>query len=186
MKTTRQWAVLLALGASAAAWGMGPVVGGGAVYTMVETANGTVTFSHLVGPSARVGFELGDRFNNEFSFQWSQASGTGTQSGLTLPIQVRTLAGRYTFTVDFLTKKGLAALPGFTPFLGVGLAAGTVHIQVDTVEKDAFYLEFHAVVGARYTFANGLGLRAEVALSTYGGFSALQPTLAVSYRFLPF
>ena len=165
---------------------MGPVVAVGAVVTLRESAtsaNGEVAFNHLAGPVTRVGFELGDRFNHELSFQLSLARGAGRSGGLTVPIEMMTLAGSYTFSVDFFTKDGLDALPGFTPSLGVGVAAGQARLNVGGQQATAPYLELHAVLGFKYTWKTGFGLRAEVVGSTYGGFLAVQPSVAVAYRF---
>lgn len=137
----------------------------------------TVTFDNLVGPVARAGLEIGERFNHALVFEFTQSSGLGTTLGASVPVSLRTLAGRYTFSVDFLKKEG------FTPSLGVGLALGTVHITVADQNTDRLYLAFHAVAGARYTFAGGFGVRLDLAVSTYGGFVGLQPTAGVSYRF---
>lgn len=167
---------------------MGPVLEGGANITLPQTTtsgSSTVVFSSLVGPVARAGFEIGERFNHALVFEFTQSSGTGTTAGVTLPVGVQTLAGRYTFSVDFLKKDG------FTPSLGVGLAVGTVNINVgnastvngNPTSTSRLYLAFHAVAGARYTFKNGFGLRLDLAASTYGGFVGLQPTAGLSYRF---
>ena len=175
--------VLIASSASA----MGPIVTGGAVVTLRESASstesGTVGFNHLVGPVTRVGFELGDRFNHEISFQFSRATGQGAASGFVVPIEILTFAGRYTFSVDFFTKQGLDALPGFTPSLGVGLGIGAFHLDVGGEQRWGPYLEFHAALGFRYTLKNGLGFKLELVGSTYGGFFAVQPSLGVAYRF---
>ena len=166
---------------------MGPVLAGGAVVTLRETASstssGSAEFNHLVGPTTRIGFELGDRFNHEITFQFTRATGTSYGAGFSFPTEVMTFAGCYTFAVDFFTKQGLDALPGFTPTLGVGLAAGTFRVDVGGNQQWGPYLEFHAMAGARYTLSNGLGFRAELVVSTYGGFIGLQPSLGVSYRF---
>lgn len=180
--------VLLSLGvflcsASALAWG--PVAEAGATITLRDSytqQGSSVTFSRMVGPRLLVGLELGDRFNHELGFEYSTVSGVGTSSGLDVPISVATVAGRYTFSVDLLKKDG------FTPLLGVGVAAGQFHVNAGTAttggeQTSGFYLAFHAVAGARYTFSNGLGVKAQVTLSTYGGFIGLQPSLAVAWRF---
>lgn len=177
-----RWLVAVVMLSAAKALAWGPVVMGGAVVTLRGGSAGT-SFSTLVGPSARVGIELGDRFNHEISFQFSRAAGTGTTGDFTVPIDVMTLAGRYTFSVDFFKKEGLG---GFTPSLGVGLSLGAFRANTNadpTLAKWGPYLELHAVLGFRYTLKNGLGIKAELAASTYGGFIALQPSAGVAWRF---
>ena len=187
MTRNRRLALTLSLVAFATpAVAMGPVVTVGGVVTLKESAtsaNGEVTFNHLTGPATRVGFEIGDRFNHELSFQFSLARGAGRTGGLTVPIEIMTLAGSYTFSIDFFTKQGLDALPGFTPSLGIGLAVGQARLNAGGQQATAPYLELHAGVGFKYTWKSGLGLRAEVVASTYGGFLAVQPSVGVSYRF---
>lgn len=167
----------------ALAWG--PVLMGGAVVTLRDSASSggnTVGFGTLVGPTARVGIELGDRFNHELSFQFSRAAGTGSSGDFTVPIDILTLAGRYTFSVDFFKKEGIH---GFTPSLGVGLCIGTfrANTSVDpSLAKWGPFLELHAVLGFRYTLPMGLGFRVELVASTYGGFLALQPSAGVAWR----
>ncbi len=74
-----------------------------------------------------------------------------------MPIDITTLAGRYTFSVDFFTKAGLA---GFTPYLGVGLGIGAFRAntprQTLRSRGGGRTLRFHAVAGVRYTFRQRL------------------------------
>ena len=164
----------LALSVPSFAWG--PVAEGGANITLPQNLNG-VTFTPLVGPVLRAGMEIGELINNALVFEFTQSSGTGSSMGQTLQIGVQTFAGRYTFSVDFLKKEG------FTPSLGAGIAVGVVNLRVADQGTQRLYLAFHVVAGARYTFTNGLGVRLDLALSTYGGFVGLQPTAGVSWRF---
>jgi hypothetical protein len=169
-------AVLVCLGATSAfAWG--PVVEAGPVITLQQATSSGVSFNNLVGPRLLAGLEVGDRFNHEFAVEWSRVSGVGNTSLSSTPVSLQTLAGRYTFSVDFLKKEG------FTPLLGVGFAAGTADVTAGDQAASRFYLAFHAVAGARYTFDNGLGLKVQLTVSTYGGFVGLQPSVAAAWRF---
>jgi hypothetical protein len=174
-RTLWVWCVL-----SASSFAMGPVVEAGANVTLAQSQTSganTVTFNHLAGPVVRAGFEIGERFNHALVFEFSQSSGVGSMSGVSVPVGIQTFAGRYTFSVDFLKKEG------FTPSLGVGVGVGQFTVTAANQVGTGLYLAFHAVAGARYTFGNGLGVRLDVAVSTYGGFIGLQPTAGVSYRF---
>jgi hypothetical protein len=171
---------------SASAFAWGPVAEVGATITTRESytqQGSTVTFNRMVGPRLLVGLELGDRFNHELGFEYSTVSGTGTTLGVDVPISTTTIAGRYTFSVDLLKKEG------FTPLVGVGLAVGQFRVTGGSAATGGVehgggvYLAFHAVAGLRYTFENGLGLKAQFTVSTYGGLIGLQPSLAAAWRF---
>jgi hypothetical protein len=175
MKTVLPLVLAVLVSSSAFAWG--PVVEGGVVITPVQTS-GAVTFTNLVGPRLLAGLEVGDRFNHELGFEFSRVTGSGVSAGVSVPgVVVQSLAGRYTFSVDFLGKKG------FTPLVGVGLAVGQADLRVDTVSTQKLWLAFHAVAGARYTFENGLGLKLQFTVSTHGGFVGLEPSLVAAWRF---
>ena len=62
------------------------------------------------------------------------------------------------------TLSGLAALQGFTPYLGGGVVLGQFSLSVQSPEghevigtvSGRVYLELHATAGARYCLPNGL------------------------------
>lgn len=194
----RNWLCLLAvLVASAAAAQMpsGPVLMGGVVFTPqknLPTTNPgqTVTVDGWTGPAIRAGYELGDRFNSEFSFQLTRTWTTGHDSeapSIPVNLALLTLAGGYNFTVDIAKKEGWS---GFTPFIGAGLYIGSVDMEAQAsaygstafAKKSVVFLEFHAMAGLRYTLKSGLGFKGEVAFTTYGGFVGWQGSLGVAYR----
>lgn len=173
-------AVALVLGAGSS-FAFGPAVEAGATITLIDTirsnSSSEVKVTPMVGPVVRAGFEIGERFNHALVFEFTNSSGSGMSQGFTVPVGIRTFAGRYTFSVDFLKKRG------FTPSVGIGIAAGVAQVDVDGSLAQTFYLAFHGQAGVRYGFENGFGLRFDLAVSTYGGFIGLQPTVGASWRF---
>lgn len=182
-------ALLLAvlLPAAAQAVPVGPTVLGGAVITFerdYQSGSDVVHFGAFLGPTARIGFEVGDFWTSEFSVQVTRAAGTATNRGVVANASILTLAGGYQLTLDLLKKKSPVS-----PYFGVGVLAGDAIIDVDaslqgqtaSASGSVFYLEFHAVVGLRVNLPGGFGLRGEVVASTYGGFNALMPSLGVAY-----
>jgi hypothetical protein len=171
----------------------GPVLLGGWVLApeRTELSNGeTVDMGPLSGPTFQVGYEIGDRFNNQFSFQFSRASGPAAVEGqsVTANVAIQTLGGGYQLTLDILRKEGYH---GFTPYLGGGFFLGVGDVEVHAssggfsavATGSAIFLELHAVAGVRYTLPMGLGFRAEVLYSTYGGFfGTWMPQIGVAYR----
>jgi hypothetical protein len=185
----------LVLCAPSAAYAMpsGPVLMVGGVYSgprYFDSAQ-TISTQGVLGPTIRIGYELGDIFNSEFSVQLTWATGQAIQTGNPIPVDysLLTLAGGYTLTFDMPGKSGIAD-SGIAPYLGVGLYVGIAPIEAhatsggqDFVQSaTAFYLEAHACAGVRYTLANGLAIRAELTFSTYGGFFGWQPSVGVAYR----
>ena len=173
--------------AAARAVPVGPTLLGGAVITFKSdyVANGQrVHFGHFLGPTARLGFELGDFWTSEFSAQFTRSQGTASTSTASADASILTIAGGYQLTLDILKKHSVVS-----PYLGVGVFAGEAILSMDVASLDVqasttastFYLEFHAVAGVRANLAHGLGLRGEVVASTYGGFFALMPNLGVAY-----
>jgi hypothetical protein len=202
----RPWHALpllgLLLAAPASALPLGPAAAVGVVLTPTQTSSGgQFAIRPMVGPVAQAGFQLGDWLNSQFLVQFSSVSGEVQYNGLPLDgsAHVRTLGFGYQLTLDLFGKEGLA---GFSPYFGGGLLIGSAHVEVDASssdpgieqqlraqsldqqQRDAILLELHAVVGVRYRVMGGLGVRAEVGLSTYGGFlGTWEPKLGVEYAF---
>ncbi|HCF59128.1 MAG TPA: hypothetical protein DFS52_14190 [Myxococcales bacterium] len=164
----------------------GPSVVGGILLTPEKTEDG-ITFDALFGPTTRIGWEIGDFLNSEFSFQYTHAFGTARDGGAVADISLDTYAVGYRLTLDLFRKRG------FTPFFGAGLNVGLASAEaaearagglaVDAL-RSGVLLELHAVAGARYTTESGLGFRAEGAYSTYGRFfGTWMPSIGVFYSF---
>ncbi len=181
---------LLSIPGAAAALTSGPTLMGGFVRSpqKIQSSGGdTVTINPMAGPSLRVGYELGTYVNHELSFQFTQVGGTAYSAAypaIPAELTLKTLALGYRLTWDILGKSG------FSPYLGGGLALGTVPLEVKATSGaftamksgSATLLELSLVAGARYTLPFGLNLRAELAVSTYGGFfGTLLPAVGVGY-----
>ncbi len=181
----RPFCLVAALGGLAApniAFAHGPFPMVGAVITPELDLGGT-EFSSFVGPTFRAGYEFGGRWNHEVALQLTRADGTAEYSGYDFTAGLTTYGFGYRFAVDILDKKG------FTPYVGTGMYIGLVDIEVEesstllSSEDTRIYLEFHAAAGARYCFDWGLNIRADVTLSTYGGFLGVQPGVGAGYQF---
>ncbi|MGI5864115.1 MAG: hypothetical protein ACOX6T_18965 [Myxococcales bacterium] len=144
------------------------------------------TFDRLFGPTTRVGWEIGDFLNSEFSFLYTHAFGTASEGSAVADVAVSTYTVGYRLTLDLFRKRG------FTPFFGAGLNLGLTNVEAEArshgatvnAARSGMLLEFHAVAGARYTTKSGLGFRAEGAYSTYGGFwGTWMPSIGVFYSF---
>ncbi|MGC4116275.1 MAG: outer membrane beta-barrel protein [Myxococcales bacterium] len=166
---------------------VGPTLLGGAVITFerdYQSGGDAVHFGKFVGPTARLGFELGDFWTSEFNVQFTRSEGTATASGTRANASILTIAGGYQLTLDILKKQSVVS-----PYIGAGLLLGEAIISVDAASlgtrvaesATVFYLEFHAVVGVRVNLPHGLGVRAELMASTYGGFYGLLPSVGVAY-----
>lgn len=182
---TRCRCAILSIGALLAptsAFAHGPFAMFGAVVTPEREQSG-VTFSPLLGPTLRAGYEFGGRWNHEVAFQLTSANGIAEASGYTFDTDVTTYGFGYRFAVDILDKKGI------TPYVGVGMYIGWTDVAVEensTLTSEAAtgpWLELHAAAGARYCFDWGLNIRADVAFSTYGGFFGVQPGVGAGYQF---
>ncbi len=161
-------AVVLVLSAvSAFAWG--PVVEGGVMVVGVPLVERQRVFS---GSTASLGVEFGDRFNHELAVEWIRL--VGVNDG---PAAAQALAGRYTFSVDFLGKNG------FTPTVGVGVSVGRFVAQSPGDSVRGFALAGRALAGVRYTFDFGLSLKALVAVNFYGVQLSVAPTVGVGWQF---
>lgn len=163
----------------------GPSIVGGILLTPEKTENG-ITFDRLFGPTTRVGWEIGDFLNSEFSFLYTHGFGTASEGSAVADVAVRTYTVGYRLTLDLFRKRG------FTPFFGAGLNLGVTNVEAEArshgatvnAARSGMLLEFHAVAGARYTTESGLGFRAEGAYSTYGGFwGTWMPSIGVFYSF---
>src|SRR5579871_1474811 len=181
MKTTLLASLLAA--SPAFAFSSGPVAAVGVVLTPeisrdtpISTGSGSSTanlqLGALQGPNIQVGYELGNRFNNQFTLVFTSASGPINGSGafaLKGSAQIQIYGAAYQFAFEPLGKEGWR---GFSPYLGVGMVAGVFSLSEPlqasgggtTVTSTGTasgqpYLEFHATAGARYTFSNGFGLR---------------------------
>lgn len=160
----------------------------GAKATRVENGE-TITIGPLYGPHAHVGFEIGNHWNNQFSFVFLHAGGPATSSesaNVDMAVSITSYALGYQLTYDFMGKD-----PGFSPYFGAGFYAGQADLSVTgsstwataSEEGTATTLEFHATAGARYNLTNGFGIRAEVAYSTFGGFlGTWVPMIGVTWR----
>ena len=181
--------LLLALVAPAAARALpvGPTLLGGGVVTFerdYQSEGQTVHFGQFAGPTARLGFELGDFWTSEFSVQFTRSEGAATASGTRARASMLTVAGGYQLTLDILKKKSVAS-----PYVGAGLLVGEAIVSVDAASLGAgvseraevLYLELHAVAGVRVNLPYGLAARAELTASTYGGFFGLLPSAGVAY-----
>jgi hypothetical protein len=158
--------VLCLPAASAFAWG--PVVEGGVMAVGVPLVQNQRVFS---GTTASLGAEFGDRFNHELAVECIRLTGTDGPAG------AQALAGRYTFSVDFLKKDG------FTPTVGVGLSVGRFIAQSPGDSVGGFFLAARGLAGVRYTFDFGLSLKALVAVNFYGVQLSVAPTLGIAWRF---
>jgi hypothetical protein len=160
---------------------IGIVALGGVVFTPTTTFSNkthTPTVNAMTGPIFQGGFEVGNYFNNQFTFVYANVSGTASSPdtpGQVYSAQGEVIAGGYQLTIDILGKAGAG---GFTPYLGGGGELGVANVNYSTnaagmtilkSEQDLF-AEIHLVGGFRYTAPFGLGLRAEVAFSAFGPF----------------
>jgi hypothetical protein len=132
------------------------------------------TVAAMAGPAFQAGFEVGNYFNNQFTFVYTNLSGTATYDNPagTADVGGEVFAGGYQLTIDVLGKDD------FSPYFGGGGAVGSVNIYYSgtnhgvTVLKNEqdLFAELHLVGGLRYTAPFGLGLRAEVSFSAFGPF----------------
>ena len=155
--------------AAASAFAWGPVVEGGVMVVGVPLAKNQRVFS---GSTASLGLEFGDRFNHELAVEWVRLQGVTTEVA-----SAQALAGRYTFSVDFLGKQG------FTPTVGIGVSVGRFVAQSPGDAVSGFFLAGRALAGVRYTFDFGLSLKALVAVSFYGVQLSVAPTVGVGWQF---
>jgi len=177
--------VLLLAPAAAQAVPTGPTLLGGAVITL-QRDQGDVHFGTFLGPTARVAWEVGDFWTSEFSVQATRASGQATAGSTHVDTTLTSIAGGYQLTLDILKKASF-----LSPYAGAGFLVGDMYMDVNAqslgssqvARGNAFYLELHALAGLRMNFPFGLGVRAECAFSTYGGFFAFQPSLGAAYSF---
>jgi hypothetical protein len=194
---------------STAVWAFpsGPVVSVGFVVTpQISTAvsggNGptAVTVGPLTGPNFQLGYEIGNYVNNQFTLQYTSASGpiAGSGNGVTLDgsASLQMFSVAYQLTWDILGKQGWH---GLTPYVGGGLAGGVFNLTeplqatsggmtfTSTGQAQGKpYLELHATAGARYTLSNGWGFRADLMYSTFGGFlGTFIPSVWVTYALTP-
>ncbi len=174
MTTSARGAVLAVVFSAVSAWAWGPVVeAGGMVAGHAPDASSTTDYRHFGGLATSVGVELGNRFNHELALEWAQLSDLTPSLAY-----ANTMALRYTFSVDFFGKHG------FTPTLGVGVAVGRFEATGSRETVDGVYLAGRLLVGVKYTFSFGLGLRADLVGSVYGlGNFGLLPSLGLSWRF---
>lgn len=164
----RLLAVVLCLSSvSALAWG--PVAEGGVMVVGVPIARNQRTFG---GSTASLGLEFGDRFNHELAVEWIRLQGVTSE-----PAAAQALAGRYTFSVDFLGKNG------FSPTVGLGVSVGRFVAQSPGDAVSGFFLAGRALAGVRYTFDFGLSLKALVAVNFYGLQVSVAPTVGLAWRF---
>ncbi len=161
--------LLTALVVATPSFAFGPILGGGVLGT--HTSGGTGSALYL-GPVVRLGVEFGERFNHELAVEELQLP------RFDRPGTAHAILGRYTFSVDFLGKRG------FSPLVGLGLGGGRFFV-VDAAERvSGWALSLNAIAGLRYTFEFGLTLKAEVAGSYYGGgLFSLSPAGLVGWQF---
>lgn len=161
--------LLLALVVATPSFAFGPVLGGGVLATY--TTGGSRPALYL-GPAVRLGVEFGDRFNHELSVEELELP------RFDRPGTAHAILGRYTFSVDFLGKRG------FTPLVGVGVGGGRFFVIDPTERVSGWALSLNAIAGLRYTFEFGLTLKAEVTGSYYGaGLFSVSPAGLVGWQF---
>lgn len=161
--------VIIALLGPGVSLAWGPVVGGGALGA--SSASGPRPALYL-GPTVRLGVEFGERFNHEVAVESLQLP------RFDRPGTAHAVVGRYTFSVDFLGKRG------FTPVVGVGLGGGRFFVLDATEQVSGWALAVSALAGVRYTFDFGLTLKAEVSGSYYGGgLFSMAPAALVGWQF---
>jgi hypothetical protein len=193
-------ALLLCTASTAHAIPFGPTAAVGGVVTPTKEYS-DFTLRPMTGPVVQLGFEVGDWFNSQFMVQYTSVNGAVDfkTSRLQGTDHVDTLLGGYELRLDIFGKAGKA---GFTPFLGAGFLLGHAHVEVASASndpavqaelirtgaadqsRDGILLELHALIGLRYRIHDGLGVRAELTDSTYGGFfGTLEPKLGIDYSF---
>ncbi|MDX2013621.1 MAG: hypothetical protein SFW67_25735 [Myxococcaceae bacterium] len=168
LRTGMRLTVMMACLAAGSGLAWGPVVEGGAMVVGVPLGQSNRSFT---GTTASLGMEIGDRFNHELALEWVSLVGNDG------PARSNALGGRYTFSVDFLGKKG------FTPTVGIGLSVGRFIAQSPGDSVGGFFLAGRGLAGVRYTFDFGLSLKALVAVNFYGVQLSVAPTLGVAWRF---
>ena len=97
------------------------------------------------------------------------------------------LAG-YRFTFDLVGREGK---PAISPYLGVGTLFGSADVvvtstgggQSTSASGSTITLELDAVLGAHWRLSEHLGLRAQVGVSSYGGFGAMEPRVGAYANF---
>jgi len=201
MKFAASLALTLLIASTAQAMPFGPTADVGVVLTPTMNER-DFSLRSMVGPVVQVGFQLGDWWNSEFMFQFTHVSGNVDFAGdptLHARDSVQTVMGGYQLTLDIFGKKGMS---GFTPFVGAGVLVGLAQVKVSASSDDpavqaqilasgaqakdhkGAILELHGTVGLRYRLLRALGIRAELGVSTYGGFfGTLQPKVGVDYVF---
>jgi hypothetical protein len=175
--------VLGSTGAQAHAWGQFSLVG--ATITSPMRLDGQrVPFNGFRGPTLELGYEFGERVNQQLSFFLAYVEGRGLAAGHPIMLRQDVLAGGYHLTFDVWGKKG------FSPYLGGGILFGMSRLLVETqkpypthLSETGRYLDLRAVVGLRYTWESGIGMRAQVAYGTGNGFPGWQPSLGVALQF---
>lgn len=190
---------LLVISGVALAAPHGPTAAAGVVITPSRDLGGA-TLRPLTGPVLEGGYQLGDWLNHEFLVQFTTSLGGVVYDDVPLDggASLVTAAGGYRLRLDVFGKEGRG---GFTPFLGGGLLIGAAKLSMNTSSDDPDlqqelvdqgfahrsevlpFLELHAVLGLRCRVADTLGVRAEIASSTYGGITAWQPKLGFDKSF---
>ncbi len=161
---------------------------------------GSATLRPLVGPVVEGGYQIGDWVNHEFLVQFTTSFG-GVDYGdvpLNGGASLLTIAGGYRLRLDLFGKEGRG---GVSPFLGAGLLIGAGRLGMNTssddpdvqqdIEDGDFankseslpFLELHALLGVRVHATEAIGIRAEIASSTYGGITAWQPKIGFDKSF---
>jgi hypothetical protein len=162
------------------AFAQGPLLTAGAVWTPALSVSGG-SVGPFLGPTARAGWEFGNRWNHEVAFQFSHAGAVGEAADTSFDVGVTTYGVGYRFAVDILGKQGLS------PYVGLGSYLGWFEVITQdgdlVLDTSGVLLEFHLALGARYCFDNGLNLRAEVAGSTYGGLWGIEPSIGAGWQF---
>lgn len=185
-------AALAVLSARAEALSVGVFVNAGSPVNAKRSAteNGaTITLGPVYGPHVLAGVEVGKYLSHSLFVVYSRSGGPATHSqhpAADFTIGVVQYAVGYRLAWEMGGKE-----PGLAPYLGGGLYFGTADLKVTGSEAGVFAsqtgsvntLELHVMAGLRYMLPGGLGLRGELAGSTYGGFFSLLPSLGASWSF---
>ncbi len=148
----------------------------------------TVQFHPGVGPLAELQVELGDRFISALAVQYSNTPISADSDGTHVTGREGVILAGYRFTFDLFGRSGKHAV---SPYVGVGTLFGVSALSVSASndvdsavsEGTALTLELDATLGAHWRLNEHLGLRGEVAVSTYGGLGAIEPRVGAYAMF---
>lgn len=175
--------------AHAVAFGGSVLVGPVVTLPRTVTSNGTtVQFQPTAGPLGEVQIELGERFISSLVVQGSTVPIDADTGGIHASGRLNIALVGYRFTFDLFGREGK---PPISPYVGVGTLLGGAAVSVSASDGGqtavasgkSIALELDAVLGAHWRLADHFGLRAEVGVSSYGGFGAVQPRVGAYAKF---